>query len=97
MKNLHPATEEIKLAIENHGHQVGNVANVRSGITKTPLSMFNIDLEPKSNNKSVYEIRHINYTIVSIVPPKKYDLIQCHQEFGHTKIYFTIIESSGRC
>ena len=59
----------------------------RVGLLKYPY-LFYIDLEPNSNNKSVFEIRHINNAIVSIVPPKKYnDLLQCHrcQNFGHTK------------
>ena len=82
IKNLHHTTsiEEIKNAIEHFDHKVRNITNVKSRITKTPLSMFFVDLEPNPNNKTIYYTRHINNTIVNIVLPKKTkELFQCYR------------------
>lgn len=89
-KGIHHSTppEDIKLLAQGYG--VRNVCNVRSRVTKEPLSMFYIDLEPSPNNKEIYEIRHINKAIITVEPPKKVnDIVQCHrcQQFGHTRAY----------
>lgn len=102
MKNLHHTTptQDIKSAIESLGHQVRNVTNIRSKISRAPLPMFFIDLEPNVTNKNIYDITRINNAIVSIVPPKKTnDLVQCHrcQEFGHTKSYCKKSVSCVKC
>lgn len=92
IKNLHYSTpiDEIKDAIELDGHKVRNIMNVRSRITKEPLHLFFLDLEPDENNKSIYNIKHLNRAVVKIEPPRKVEeLVQCYrcQQFGHTKAY----------
>lgn len=92
VKGLHHSTpvEDIKAELQLQGHQVRSVFNVKSRITKKPLSMFFVDLEPNPNNQSIFDIKHINNGIVKIEPPlRTSDLVQCHrcQEFGHTKSY----------
>ena len=33
--------------------------------------MFYVDLDPKINNKKIYEIRYINNAVVTVEPPRK--------------------------
>jgi hypothetical protein len=53
------ATDEIKEEIEKQWHAVPNILNFRHRLTKEPLPLFFIDLEPKENNKSIYEIKYL--------------------------------------
>lgn len=92
VRNLHYSTntDDIKTFIEKFGHKVRNISNIKSYLTKEPLSMFFVDLEPKDNNKEIYNLTHINNAIVNIEPPRKTNNIpQCHrcQQYGHTKSY----------
>lgn len=92
LKGLHHSTpiEDIKNEITLLGHEVRNVFNVKSRVTKQPLSMFFIDLEPRKNNKEIYELKHLNNANIKVEPPRQTsDMVQCYrcQEFGHTKTY----------
>jgi len=91
-KNIHHSTdiESIKKSIEMQGHVVRGIHNIKSRITKEPLRMFFIDLEPHNNNSEIYNVKHINNAIITIEPPKKVsDMVKCYrsQEFGHIKSY----------
>ena len=103
VKNIHHSTPtaDIKSEIESLGHIVRGVHNIKSRITKEPLHMFFIDIEPDNKNSDIYKIRHIGNAIVVIEPPRKSkDMVQCYrcQEFGHTKTYcnkkFTCVKCS---
>lgn len=90
IKNLHHSTSESEIieALAPLGHVVQNVSNIRDFKSKEPLPMFYVDLEPKENNKEIYEINKIEYQIVKIEPPhKKREIPQCKkcQRFGHTQ------------
>lgn len=92
IKGLHHSTpiEDIKAELICLGHQVRNVTNVRSRLTKESLPMFYIDLDPQQNNKDIYNLRHLNNAIITVEAPRKInDIVQCHrcQLFGHTKTY----------
>lgn len=92
IKGLHHSTpvEDIKARLLILGHQVRSVINAKSRVTKEPLSMFFVDLDPSANNKEVYAIKDLNNALVKIEPPNRTnDLVQCHrcQLFGHTKSY----------
>lgn len=92
IKGLHPTTppEDIKAELLSLGHSVRSVTNVRSRVSKEPLSMFYVDLDPDPKNKSIYETNYINHAVVKIEPPlRTNDLVQCYrcQQFGHTKAY----------
>lgn len=86
--------EEIKAAIEDHGHKVTNIINVhkKSTINNEKIirhfPLFYVDLLQGKNNKDIYEIKNLLYCKVSIEPPKKLTGIpQCTncQQLGHTK------------
>ena len=81
LKGLHFSipVSEIKAEFFSLGPQVRNVTNVRSQVTKQPLPMFFVDLDPSPSNKKVYEIRYINNTVVTIeLERKANNIVQCH-------------------
>jgi hypothetical protein len=54
--------------------------------------MHFVDLEPKGNNKTIYNLHFICNTIITIEAPRKKNIIaQCNrfQNYGHTKTYCT--------
>ena len=58
IKYLHHSvnTRELKEEISQHGHKVRNIINAKHRVTKDPLNLFFIDLEPSENNKDIYKI-----------------------------------------
>ena len=49
------------------------------------VPMFYVDLNPIHNNKTIYELKHINQAVVKVEPPAKtVDVVQCQRckEFG---------------
>lgn len=92
LKNMHfsTPTDYIKAAIEQYGHQVRNISNLRHNVTKEPLSIFFIDLEPHIDNKTIYEINYLLNARIRFEPPnKKREVVQCKkcQRYGHTRSY----------
>lgn len=92
IRHLHSTvpTDEIKQEIEKTGHKVRNIMNIRDRISKLPLPLFYVDLEPKDNNKDIYKLQYISNMKITIEPPrKKREIIQCTrcQEYGHSKSY----------
>jgi len=73
------------------GHNAPNIINAHHRITKEPLNLFFVDLDPAENNKEIYKITAIQNKIVQIEPPraKKNNIVQCMrcQQHGHTKSY----------
>lgn len=82
------------------GHNVVNIVNITKTVklrdsdnkiinrTKKTYPLFYVDLEPKDNNKNIYEITHLSYTSVKIEEPHKSSGIpQCKkcQRWNHTK------------
>lgn len=65
LKGLHFSTplSDIKAELLALGHQVRCIVNVKSQVTKQPLPMFFVDLDPGPDNKKIYDIRHINHAV----------------------------------
>lgn len=94
IEGLHNSTSTsyVKTQMEKYGHTVRNIICARHRIEKYPIDLFFVDLEPASNNKSVYDVIYIGNNKVKIVPPRASPLgwkPQCYrcQELGHTKTY----------
>jgi hypothetical protein len=51
------------------GHKVRNILNARSRLTKEPLNLFFVDLEPATDNKDIYKIVKIQNKAIEIEPP----------------------------
>ena len=65
-----------------------------------PLPLWFVDLEPKDNNKAIYDLRYLQQTKVLVEAPKpRRELIQCKrcQRFGHTRTYCTLPYSCVKC
>lgn len=92
LRNMHYSvdTGDLKKEIEEHGHTVVNIHNIRKRDTKEPLSLFYVDIKQAPNNKSVYEINFLQHMKIKFEPPhKKREIPQCLrcQRYGHTKTY----------
>jgi hypothetical protein len=73
IRNLHYSIpiDEIKEELKKKGHTVHNILNIRHRVNKYPLSMFYIDLEPKENNKEIYNLQYLNNMKINVEPPNK--------------------------
>lgn len=102
IRNLHPTTDVsfIKEELLNNGFSTRNIMPVINKLTKTPLPVFFIDLEPGPTNADIYKITSLCFTKVKIEPthPKK-DIPQCHrcQAYGHTRSYCNHTPRCVRC
>lgn len=102
IRNLHPTTDLsfIKKELLDSGFTTRNIMPVFHKLTKTPLPIFFIDLEPGPTNADIFKITSLCYTIVKIEPahPKR-DIPQCHrcQAYGHTRSYCNHTPRCVRC
>lgn len=92
LKDMHLSsnTNEIKEALEDRGYIVNNIWNIKKRTTKKLLPMFIVELQPKHNNKLIYDIKSLTQCRFSFEPPKpKREISQCAncQQYGHTKAY----------
>ena len=72
IRGLHPKTNTGKISEElaKIGHQVRSINNINKYDTKQPLPLFLVELEPKNNNKEIYDIEKLLNTIVKVEPPR---------------------------
>jgi hypothetical protein len=93
LKHLHHTTEVEDIRQETFalGHVVRNIVNVHHRLTKKPLKVFFVDLQPDNNNKDIYNITAIQNKVIHLEPPitKKNHIPQCArcQQYGHTRTY----------
>jgi len=102
VKNLHPTTpvEDIAAAIEEIGHSVKNVINIKHYQTKSPLPMFFVDLNSQESNNDIFSITALLHTKVKIEEPhKKREIPQCLncQSYGHTRTYCAYPPKCVKC
>jgi hypothetical protein len=77
--------DELKHELQNLGHEVTNISNIRHRITKNPLSLFFVDLKQKANNKEIYNINRLMDSVVKFEPPfTRKKIVQCKRL--HAKI-----------
>lgn len=82
--------DDIKFELDERGHNVLRIHNIKHRLTKEPLNMFFIDIEKKSNNKEILDIKFLLHASVEIeMPYAKKEIIQCQrcQRYGHSKTY----------
>jgi len=101
IKGLHSTTPAkfITEELKGLGHIVRDIKNAVSRITKNPMAMFFVNLEPASTNKKVFEVNRL-WHVVTIEEHRKFnDLVQCYrcQAFGHTKRYCRLQYTCVKC
>jgi len=80
--------DAIKRDIEELGHKVTNIWNIKKHGTKVALNIFYVKLKSENNNKDIYEVTHVlGYTIKFEPSHSKRKIPQCIncQRYGHTK------------
>lgn len=102
LRNMHYSIDpaEIKAEINNLGHTVTNIWNVKHSRTKQPLPMFFIDLLPAPNNKAIFQVEFLQRCKISFEPPKhSRDIPQCAncQRYGHTKNFCHLQPRCVKC
>lgn len=102
LRNVHHTTniDEIKEELAKLGHIVRNIHNIVQRTTKKNLPMFFVDLEPKPNNKDIYNIQLLMHLRVQFEPQrKKKDIVQCTkcQRYGHTKRFCFNVARCVKC
>jgi hypothetical protein len=58
LKHIHATAnlDAIKKEIEDLGHTVINIWNIKKQGTKKALHIFYVELKPKNNNKNIYDV-----------------------------------------
>lgn len=102
LRNLHPSTDVniIKEELEIRLFEVRNVTNVLHKVTKNPLPLFFIDLEPSIKSNEIFQLSSFLHTKVKVEEPYKAKTIsQCNncQDYGHTKTYCSYQPRCVRC
>jgi hypothetical protein len=93
LKYLHHTTvvEDIRQELFALRHVVRNIVNVRHRLTKEPLKLFFVDLEPAKKNKDIYNLTDIQNKIIHVEPTRTNNIHipQCTrcQHYGHTRSY----------
>jgi hypothetical protein len=92
LKHMHYSMnpDDIKAEIENLGHKVANIWNIKQYQAKLPLSMFFVDLKPAPTNKDIFDVEFLKQCKIKFEPPRhKREISQCTncQRYGHTKDY----------
>lgn len=99
LRHVHPSVEaeSIQSELEELGHKVRNIHNIRHRLTKDPTCLFYVDLEPRRNNADIYKITTLMHAQVKFEPPyKKKEIVQCYrcQQYNHSRAY---CKRSPRC
>jgi len=65
IKYLHHSVDvqDLRDEISQQGHKVRNIIDAKHRVTKDPLNLFFIDLEPSNNNKDVYKLNILKNTL----------------------------------
>ena len=93
LRNLRHSIDQdvIKDEFQVLGHTARNVLNIRHRLTKVPLPVYFVDLEPYDNNKSIFDLHFLcNMKIAVEAPRKKNSIVKftrC-QSYLHTKTYY---------
>lgn len=92
LKGMHHTIDldDLKIDIEQQGHKVVRIHNIRHRLSRVPLNMFFVDLEQRVNNKNIFELKFLlNAKIVFEAPYAKKEIVQCQrcQRYGHSKTY----------
>ena len=80
LRHLHYSiySDDIKDELEGLGHTARNALNIRHRLCKAPMPLYFVDLEPRDNNKSIYDLQFLCNMRISVeAPRKKTTIVQC--------------------
>jgi hypothetical protein len=102
IRNLHPSTptEMIKSELELRLYEVRQVTQVIHRVSKIPLPIFFVDLEPTDHSNEIFKLEsllHIKIKIEEHHKPKIISQCQNCQAYGHTKAYCGYSPRCVRC
>lgn len=102
IRGLHPTSDVniIKDELSTLGFEATQILPVLHPVTKSPLSMFFVDLKPSTKNSEIYSLNRLYHAVVKVEPPRpRRTVIQCVkcQEFGHSKNYCHKKERCVKC
>jgi hypothetical protein len=68
IRDIHPsvAPQEIAEELNNKAHKVRNIINVKHRVSKEPLPLFFVALEPNENNKEIYNLQFLYNTKIRV-------------------------------
>ena len=84
LRNIHHSVDldELKYELQNLGHEVTNISNIKHRISRNPLSLFFIDLKQKGNNKEIYNVNRLMNSIVKFEPPVKDEIHKSRSRYN---------------
>ena len=102
LRNIHYSTDvgDIKEELFQRGHEVQYIHNIVNSRTKTPTSLFSLELKTKSNNNEIFSITDLLHCKIKFEKPlKTQSLPQCTncQKYGHTKNFCTLKPVCVKC
>lgn len=102
IRNLHSSTPLtlIKEELEVRCFEVRQVTNVLHKVSKTPLPLFFIDLEPTFQSNEIFQLSSLLHCKIKVEEPYKPKTIsQCFncQQYGHTRGYCGYHPRCVRC
>jgi hypothetical protein len=77
----------MKKDLNEKGHLVRTII-VKHRATKVPLPLFFVDLDPRNNNREIYQLQFLQHCKIRVEPPRHRRVIaQCArcQTYGHTE------------
>lgn len=95
IRNLHYSIDIqcIKDELQEKGFAARNVSNIKHWRSKEPLPLFFVELEPTPEAKTIYKLKSLLHTRISVESPRpRREIVQCKrcQQYGHTKTYCTL-------
>ena len=106
IRGLHHTTptDVIHKELEEKGFDVRTVTNAHHPITKTPLPLFFVELQPSkeknTNREEIFNLKNLYYSTIRVEEPhKRKEIVQCHrcQNYGHTRSYCNHPPRCVRC
>jgi PAX-interacting protein 1 len=91
---------DISDELNGKGHKVRNIINIKQRVSKEPLTLFFVDLEPQSNNKVIFKLDFLQHCKIRIESPRrKHTVMQCTrcQDYGRSKSYCTTPFKCVKC
>jgi hypothetical protein len=82
------------IELDKKGHKVRNMINVKHRISKKPMPVFFVALEPQSNNRYIFNLEFLQNCKIRVEPSRRKNaIVQCvrYEDYGHLKPLYKAI------